>query len=150
MDIHCGTVTIPGLMTDEYGMKDHQRIDYNVPFWEWPESKSLLDCLFTRLTRRFSPQESWVGRLLYPEVTMLMFRLAMKHDAQEMPDVRPPLSHRQTLISQTLGALIMHGAKLTPEEYQPIKQGFLECIGKEGAYTVSLFLHLPTRHRLTS
>jgi len=38
---------------------------------------------------------------------------------------------------QTLAALIMHGAKLTQEEYNPIKQGFLDCIGKEGCYTVS-------------
>ena len=81
---------------------------------------------------------------------MLMSRLAMRHDAQEMPDVRLSNFYTHTLTSQTLGALIMHGAKLTPEEYQPIKQGFLECIGKEGACTVSLFLHLPTRHRLTS
>jgi hypothetical protein len=35
----------------------------------------------------------------------------------------------------------MHGAKLTQEEYNPIKQGFLDCIGKEGCYTVS-----PIRH----
>lgn len=129
-------------MTDEYGMKDHQRIDYNVPFWEWPEGKSLLDRLFTRLTPRFSPQESWVGRVSYSIRTMLMFRLAMKHDAQEMPDVRLPNFYTHTLTCQTLGALIMHGAKLTPEEYQPIKQGFLECIGKEGAYTVSHYLLL--------
>jgi hypothetical protein len=38
---------------------------------------------------------------------------------------------------QTLAALIMHGAQLTQEEYNPIKQGFLDCIGKEGCYTVS-------------
>jgi hypothetical protein len=38
---------------------------------------------------------------------------------------------------QTLAAFIMHGAKLTQEEYNPIKQGFLDCIGKEGCYTVS-------------
>jgi len=34
----------------------------------------------------------------------------------------------------------MHGAKLTQEEYNPIKQGFLDCIGKDGCYTVSLRL----------
>jgi hypothetical protein len=27
-------------MTDEYGLKDHVKIDYNVPFWEWPEGTS--------------------------------------------------------------------------------------------------------------
>jgi hypothetical protein len=36
----------------------------------------------------------------------------------------------------------MHGAKLSQEEYNPIKQGFLDCIGKEGCYTVSPSHHL--------
>jgi len=40
MDIHCGTITIPGLMTGEFGLQDHVKIDYNVPFWEWPEGES--------------------------------------------------------------------------------------------------------------
>jgi len=40
MDVHCGTVTIPALMIEEFGLKDHVKIDYNVPFWEWPEGQS--------------------------------------------------------------------------------------------------------------
>jgi hypothetical protein len=40
MDPDCGTITIPALMTEEFGLKDHVKIDYNVPFWEWPEGKS--------------------------------------------------------------------------------------------------------------
>jgi hypothetical protein len=31
-------------MTDEYGLKDHVKIGYNVPFWEWPEGKSASCC----------------------------------------------------------------------------------------------------------
>lgn len=50
------------------------------------------------------------------------------------------ISLREVLTIQTLAALIMHGAGLTKEEYNPIKQGFLDCIGKEGCYTVSLCL----------
>lgn len=40
MDPNCGTITIPALMTEEFGVKDHIKIDYNVPFWEWPEGQS--------------------------------------------------------------------------------------------------------------
>ena len=29
---------------------------------------------------------------------------------------------------------------MTQEEYNPMKQGFLDCIGKDGCYTVSLRL----------
>jgi len=61
MDPDCGTITIPALMTDEFGLKDHVKIDYNVPFWDWPESKSSRDIPLTHADDyRGSPQESWV------------------------------------------------------------------------------------------
>jgi hypothetical protein len=64
----------------------------------------------------------------------------MRHDAEEFPDVsRHIVTYMRSYDTnnQTLAALIMHGAKLSQEEYNPIKQGFLDCIGKEGCYTVS-------------
>jgi hypothetical protein len=60
MDPDCGTITIPALMTEEFGLKDHVKIDYNVPFWEWPEGKSPTFAMRHSDGYRCSPQESWV------------------------------------------------------------------------------------------
>lgn len=155
MDIHCGTVTISGLMTDEFGMQDHKRIGYNVPFWEWPEGRSFHISPRNGCTNTCQIRSSRKLGQDSPNQLKSHTNNQAFHEARRRRDARCKLSLQQLSSriqtdKQTLGSLIMHGAKLTPEEYQPIKQGFLACIGKEGAYTVSPPLPLSHHLMLTS